>query len=59
MVVLPPAWHEPRSRGRSAMPQDLIGPVVGWPDDPFVSLELVQWPAGHAAGMTAADMGGA
>ncbi|MEV4571474.1 VOC family protein [Nonomuraea sp. NPDC049419] len=25
------------------------------PGDPYVSLELVQWPPGHPPGMTAAD----
>jgi lactoylglutathione lyase len=28
------------------------------PGDEFVSLELVQWPAGHPAGMTVSDLSG-
>ena len=48
-------------RGVPAEPPAQPGPGLrtSWPTDPDgYRIELVQWPAGHTAGMTAADMDG-
>ena len=50
------------ARGVPAEPPTEPGPGLrtSWLTDPDgYRIELVQWPAGHAAGMTAADMDGA
>ena len=53
--VLSQRWLEPEPEQRPAGPD---GPRTSWLSDPDgYRIELVQWPAGHADGITAADFG--